>query len=77
MTMQKVYQKDIEILTLWHGFKERNFIKTIKHLIRQFKRTMIWSLKDIFKFRFKIVYVNFVIFYYFCKIDFKYMKKNK
>ena len=59
------------------GFKERNFIKTIKHLIRQFKRTIIWSLKDIFKFRFKILYVNFVIFYYFCKIDFKYMKKNK
>jgi len=57
--------------------KRRNFIKTLKNLIRQFKKTIIWTLQDIINFRWKVIVVNFLIFYHFCKIDFKFMKKNK
>ena len=58
------------------GFKKRNFNKTIKNLIKQLKKTIIWTLQDIINLRWKVVVVNFLVFYHFCKIDFKFMKKK-
>ncbi len=59
------------------GLKKRNFIKTIKNIIRQFKKTIKWSTEDIIKFRFNLIKVNFIILYLFCKIDIKIFLKEK
>jgi len=59
------------------GLKKRNFIKTIKNIIRQFKRTIKWSFEDILNFNFKLLTVNLIIFYHFAVIDFAFYKKNK
>ena len=59
------------------GLKKRNFFKTLKNLIRQFKRVINWSFQDILKFRFSLLKVNLVLFINFCKIDIKYMKNKK
>ena len=48
----------------------------MKNLIRQLKKTIIWTLQDIINLRWKGVVVNFLVFYHFCKIDFKFMKKK-
>ena len=59
------------------GLKKRNFIKTIKNIIRQFKKTIKWSIEDILNFNLKLLIVNFIIFYHFLIIDFIFYKKNK
>ena len=56
------------------GFKKRNFIKTIKNMIRQFKKTINWSLQDIFNLRLGLLKVNFGVFINFCRLDYKHMK---
>ena len=58
------------------GFKKRNFIKTIKNIIRQFKKTIKWSLQDIFNLRFRLLKVNFGLLIYFCKLDYNHMKNK-
>ena len=58
------------------GFKKRNLIKTIKNIVRQFKKTVKWSLQDIFYLRFRLIRINFGVFFIFCKLDFKHMKKK-
>ena len=59
------------------GLKKRNFIKTIKNIIRQFKKTIKWCFEDLLNFNLKLLAVNFIIFYHFTIIDFKFYKKNK
>jgi|TARA_B110000027_G_scaffold133520_1_gene162243 glycosyltransferase involved in cell wall biosynthesis len=59
------------------GLKKRNFIKTIKNIIRQFKKTIKWSIEDILNFNLKLLIVNFIIFYHFLIIDSIFYKKNK
>ena len=59
------------------GLKKRNFFKTLKNLVRQLKITIKWSLQDIFKFRIKLLKVNLIVFFHFCKIDLKFMKNGK
>tara|TARA_B110000444_G_C18745687_1_gene550157 strand:- start:64 stop:924 length:861 start_codon:yes stop_codon:yes gene_type:complete len=59
------------------GLKKRNFFKTIKNLIRQLKRTLKWTFEDILKFNFRLIPINFIIFYYFVIIDLKFYIKNK
>ena len=59
------------------GLKKRNFIKTIKNIIRQFKKTIKWSIEDILNFNLKLLIVNFIIFYHFLLIDSIFYKKNK
>ena len=58
------------------GFKKRNLFKTINNMIRQLKKTINWSLQDIFNLRLKLLKVNFGIFINFCKLDYKHMKNN-
>ena len=58
------------------GFKSRNFFKTIKNIIRQLKKTIKWSVQDLFNFRFRLLRINLGVFIFFCKLDFKHMKKN-
>ena len=58
------------------GFKKRNYIKTLKNLMRQFKKTIRWSLQDMINLRWNVIVVNFLVFYHFCKIDLKFMKKK-
>ena len=58
------------------GLKKRNFFKTLKNLIRQTKKTLIWTSIDLFKFNFKLILVNFVILYYFVILDIKFNIKN-
>tara|TARA_A100001015_G_scaffold7242_1_gene8967 strand:+ start:1545 stop:2408 length:864 start_codon:yes stop_codon:yes gene_type:complete len=59
------------------GLKKRNFFKTIKNIIRQFKRLIKWSVSDILNNRYRLLKVNFIIFYYFAIIDFKFYLKNR
>ena len=59
------------------GLKKRNFFKTLKNIFRQLKKTFKWSCYDISQLKFKLVKVNFIIFYYFAIIDFKFYLKNR
>ena len=59
------------------GLKKRNLLKTIKNIIRQFKRVLKWSINDLFNFRYELLKVNFIIFYYFIILDFKFYLKNR
>ena len=59
------------------GLKKRNLIKTIKNIIRQLKRTLKWTINDILNLRLKLFKVNFIIFYYFIILDFKFYLKNR
>ena len=57
------------------GLKKRNLYKTFKNIFRQFKKTLKWSIEDLIKFRFKLIKVNFLIFYNFVIIDYQFYKK--
>ena len=57
------------------GLKKRNLYKTIKNIFRQFKKTIKWTIEDLIKFRFKLIKVNFLIFYNFAIIDYQFYKK--
>ena len=57
------------------GLKKRNLYKTFKNIFRQFKKTLKWTIEDLIKFRFKLIKVNFLIFYNFAIIDYKFYKK--
>ncbi len=59
------------------GLKKRNLFKTFKNIIRQIKKTFIWSFSDILKLKFKLLLVNFVLLYYFIILDVKFYIKNK
>tara|TARA_B100000780_G_C20998311_1_gene399382 strand:+ start:60 stop:908 length:849 start_codon:yes stop_codon:yes gene_type:complete len=59
------------------GLKKRNFIKTVKNIIRQFKKTIKWSIIDLIKLDFKLIKVNLILFYYFLIIDYKFYIENK
>ena len=59
------------------GLKKRNLLKTIKNIIRQFKRAFQWSINDLFNFRYKFLKINFIIFYYFVILDFKFYLRNR
>ena len=57
------------------GLKKRNLYKTFKNIFRQFKKTLKWTIEDLIKFRFKLIKVNFLIFYNFAIIDYQFYKK--
>ena len=57
------------------GLKKRNLYKTFKNIFRQFKKTLKWTIEDLIKFRFKLIKVNFLIFYNFTIIDYQFYKK--
>ena len=57
------------------GLKKRNLYKTFKNIFRQFKKTLKWSIEDLIKLRFKLIKVNFLIFYNFAIIDYQFFKK--
>ena len=59
------------------GLKKRNLFKTIKNILRQIKKTTKWSIQDIFRFRFKLLLVNFILLYYFIYLDLKFYWLNK
>tara|TARA_B110000967_G_C18704432_1_gene469487 strand:- start:13 stop:861 length:849 start_codon:yes stop_codon:yes gene_type:complete len=59
------------------GLKKRNFIKTVKNIIRQFKKTIKWSIIDLIKLDFQLIKVNLILFYYFLIIDYKFYIENK
>jgi len=59
------------------GLKKRNFFKTLKNIFRQLKKTLKWSFHDITQLRYKLIKTNFIIFYYFAIIDFKFYLKNR
>ena len=59
------------------GMKKRNFLKTLKNTIRQFKKTIKWSFFDLFKLNFKLILVNFIVLYYFIILDFKDFNEKK
>ena len=58
------------------GLKKRNLYKTFKNIFRQFKKTLKWSIEDLIQLRFKLIKVNFLIFYNFAIIDYQFFKKN-
>jgi len=59
------------------GLKKRNFFKTLKNIIRQFKKTIKWSIDDLLNLNLRLIIINFEIFYYFFKIDFEIYRNNK
>tara|TARA_B110000196_G_scaffold313618_1_gene320558 strand:+ start:206 stop:1060 length:855 start_codon:yes stop_codon:yes gene_type:complete len=58
------------------GLKKRNLYKTFKNIFRQFKKTLKWSIEDLIKLRFKLIKVNFLIFYNFAIIDYQFFKNK-
>ena len=58
------------------GFKKRNFVKTLKNIIRQIKKTFFWILEDLIKLRFSLLSVDIMILYYLIKIDLKKFQEN-
>ena len=58
------------------GLKKRNFFKTLKNIFRQLKRTIKWSIEDLFKLDFNLLILNFKIFFYFSIIDYNFYKEN-
>ena len=58
------------------GLKKRNLYKTFKNIFRQFKKTLKWSIEDLIKLRFKLIKVNFLIFYNFAIIDYQCFKNK-
>ena len=58
------------------GLKKRNFFKTLKNIFRQLKRTIKWSIEDLFKLDFSLLILNFKIFFYFSVIDYNFYKEN-
>ena len=58
------------------GLKKRNLYKTFKNIFRQFKKTLKWSIEDLIKLRFKLIKVNFLIFYNFAIIDYQFFKNR-
>lgn len=58
------------------GLKKRNLFKTLKNIFRQLKRTIKWSIEDLFKLDFSLLILNFKIFFYFSIIDYNFYKKN-
>jgi len=59
------------------GLKKRNLFKTIKNILRQFKRILEWTLEDIRKSRYNLLIVNFCLLYYLIILDVKYYFKEK
>tara|TARA_B100000579_G_scaffold437268_1_gene465933 strand:+ start:1477 stop:2343 length:867 start_codon:yes stop_codon:yes gene_type:complete len=59
------------------GLKKKNLLKTIKNCLRQFRKTLKWSLEDLVKLDFKLIKVNLVLFFYYLIIDFKSYKDNR
>lgn len=59
------------------GLKKRNFIKTLKNIIRSIKKTFFWTISDIVNLRFSLLRVNIILLYYLILIDLqKYKFKN-
>lgn len=58
------------------GLKKRNLFKTLKNIFRQLKRTIKWSIEDLFKLDFSLLILNFKIFFYFSIIDYNFYKEN-
>ena len=58
------------------GLKKRNFVKTIKNILRQMKKTTFWIIEDLIKFRFSLLKVNLLVLLYLIKIDIEHYKKN-
>ena len=58
------------------GLKKRNLFKTLKNIFRQLKRTIKWSIEDLFKLDFNLLILNFKIFFYFSIIDYNFYKEN-
>ena len=58
------------------GLKKRNFVKTIKNILRQMKKTTFWIIEDLIKFRFSLLKVNLFVLLYLIKIDIEHYKKN-
>ena len=59
------------------GLKKRNLLKTIKNIFRQIKKTFIWLVEDMFKFRFSLIIVDILILKYLIQIDIEQLKKNE
>ena len=51
------------------GMKKRTLFRVIKNIIRQFKKTLRWSVEDFFKLRLNLILCNFIIFIYFIKLE--------
>jgi len=58
------------------GLKKRNLFKTLKNIFRQLKRTIKWSIEDLFKLNLSLFILNFKIFFYFSIIDYNFYKEN-
>jgi len=59
------------------GLKRRNFIKTLKNIIRSIKKTFFWIISDTLNLRFSLLRVDIIILFHLILIDFqKYKRKN-
>ena len=58
------------------GMKKRNLFKTLKNILRQFKKTIKWTIEDFLKKRYVLIICNFIIFLYFIYFEVLNLKKN-
>ena len=59
------------------GLKRRNLFKTIKNIIRQIKKTFFWTLEDLIKLRFSLIFVNLAMMIHLIALDIKHYKTNE
>ena len=58
------------------GMKKRNLFKTLKNIARQIKKTFIWLLEDLVKFKLSLIKVDIMLLYHLIKIDIKKYREN-
>ena len=58
------------------GMKKRNLFKTLKNIVRQIKKTFIWLLEDLVKFKLSLIKVDIMLLYHLIKIDIKKYREN-
>ena len=56
--------------------KKRNLFKTLKNIARQIKKTFIWLLEDLVKFKLSLIKVDIMLLYHLIKIDIKKYREN-
>ena len=58
------------------GMKKRNLFKTLKNIVRQIKKTFMWLLEDLVKFKLSLIKVDIMLLYHLIKIDIKKYREN-
>ena len=60
------------------GLKKRNLVKTLKNILRSFKKSFFWFISDVLNLRLSLLKVDLMLLFYLTKIDIqKFRKRNE